>query len=95
MDYFTALGNEMSPSTLLNGCEINVRFYFLGYIKKQFQFIGCIINVRIGSLFNVQCNNMQYLNSFLSCSVGSLTLASVSCLFTTRNSSHHEYAPLL
>ena len=24
MDYLTALGNEMSPSTPLNGCEINV-----------------------------------------------------------------------
>ena len=33
MDYSVALGNEMNPSTPLNGCDINVRFGIAKYIK--------------------------------------------------------------
>ena len=40
-------------------------------------------NVRIGSFFNVQLI-MHYLNSFLSCSIRNLTLASLSRLFTIK-----------
>ena len=40
-------------------------------------------NVRIGSFFNVQLI-MHYLNSFLSCSISNLILASLSRLFTIK-----------
>ena len=40
-------------------------------------------NVRIGSFFNVQLI-VHYLNSFLSCSIRNLTLASLSRLFTIK-----------
>ena len=40
-------------------------------------------NVRIGSFFNVQLI-MHYLNSFLSCSIRNLTLASLNRLFTIK-----------
>ena len=40
-------------------------------------------NVGIGSFFNVQLI-MHNLNSFLSCSIGNLTLASLSRLFTIK-----------
>ena len=58
-----ALGNEISPSTPLNGCEI---FALLdmkaGMCLELFQFIGCIRNVSgVSSMYNVI---MQYLNSF-------------------------------
>ena len=61
MDYLIALGNGMNPNRPLNGCEINIRFCFVEYIKAVYQelskFIGCIKNVRIGSFFNVYlCN---------------------------------------
>ena len=40
-------------------------------------------NVRIGSFFNVQLI-MHFLNSFLSCSIRNLTLASLSRSFTIK-----------
>ena len=40
-------------------------------------------NVRIGSFFNVQLI-MHHLNSFLSCSIRNLTLASLSRLFAIK-----------
>ena len=60
MDYLTALGSGMNPSTPLNGREIT--FCFAYYIKgimyqDSFQFIGCIRNVRIESFFDLQCTN--------------------------------------
>ena len=78
----------MNPSTPLDGCEINVRFCFAKYIKAGYVLrsvsVHCIYqNVRSGSFFNVQLV-MHHLNSFLSCSIRNLTLASLSRLFTIK-----------
>ena len=78
----------MNPSTPLNGCEIDVCFCFAYYIKAVmyqdlFQFIGCIrmFVSGVSSMYNVI---MHYLNSFLSCSIRTLTLASMSRLFSIK-----------
>ena len=57
-NYLIALGNGMNPNRPINGCEINVRFCFVQYIKAVMyqelsEFIRYIRNVRIGSFFNV------------------------------------------
>ena len=85
MDYSIALGNGMNPS---NGCEINVRFllcltYKSSYVRRSVLVHWMYQNVRIGSFFNVHLI-MHYLNSFLSCSIRNLTLASLSRLFTIK-----------
>ena len=51
--------------------------------KICFSSLDVYQNVRIGSFFNVQLR-MHYLNFFLSCSIRSLTLASLSRLFTIK-----------
>ena len=53
--------------------------YVLRYVSVQWMYQ----NVRIGIFFNVQLI-MHYLNSFLSCSIRNLTLASLSHLFTIK-----------
>ena len=88
MDYSIDLGNGMSPSTPLNGCEINVRFllcliYKSSYVLRSVSVHWMYQNVRIESFYNVQLI-MHYLNSFLSCSIRNLTLASLSSLFTIK-----------
>ena len=66
----------MSPSMPLNGCEINVRFCFECFSSLD---VSEIFVSGVSSMYNVI---MQYLNSFLSCSIRNLTLASLSLLFT-------------
>ena len=66
MEYTIALKKGVNSSTPLNGYEIvNVRFWVEYHIKavlyqELFQFIGCVRNVRIGSFFNLQCNNALF-----------------------------------
>ena len=88
MDYSIALGNGMNPSTPLNGCEINVRFCFCLIYKSSYVLRSVLVhwmyqNFHIGSFFNVQLI-IHCLNSFLSCSITNLTLASLSRLFTIK-----------
>ena len=85
MDYSIALGNGMNPSSPLNGCEINLLclIYKSSYALRSVSVHWMYQNVRIGSFFNVQLI-MHFLNSFLSCSIRNLTLASLSRLFTIK-----------
>ena len=55
--------------------------YKSSYVLRSVSVHWMYRNVRIGSFFNVQLI-MHYLNSFLSCSIRNLTLASWSGLFT-------------
>ena len=62
MDYLIALGNGMNNNRPLNGCDINVHFCCVQYIKAVMykelsKFIGNIRNVRIGNFFNVYLYN--------------------------------------
>ena len=57
--------------------------YKSSYVLRSVSVHWMYQNVRIGSFFNVQLI-MHYLNSFLSCSIRNLTLASLSHLFTIK-----------
>ena len=59
-----------------------LRYIYL-YVLRSVSVHWMYQNVRIGSFFNVQLI-MHYLNSFLSCSIRNLTLASLSRLFTIK-----------
>ena len=50
------------------------------FLYVRFLFVGDVVS-GVSSMYNVI---MQYLNSFLSCSVRNLTLASLSLLFTIK-----------
>ena len=55
MDYSIALGNGMSPSTPLNGCEINVRFS-LPDIQKQLCAMICFSSLDVS-----ECSYREFL----------------------------------
>ena len=57
--------------------------YKSSYVLRSVSVHWMYQNVRIGSFVNVQLI-MHYLNSFLSCLIRSLTLASLSRLFTIK-----------
>ena len=57
--------------------------YKSSYVLRSVSVHWVYQNVRIRSFFNVQLI-MHYLNSFLSCSIRNLTLASLSRLFTIK-----------
>ena len=88
MDYLIALGNGTNPNRPLKGCEINVRFCFVEYIKAATK--NCLSSLDVSEIFISGVSSMciyimHYLNFFLSCSIKNLTSASVSRLFTTKS----------
>ena len=83
-----ALGNGMSPSTPLNGCDINVCFLLCLIYKSSYvlrpvsvHWISEMFVSGVSPMYNVI---KQYFNSFLSCLIRNLTLASLSLSFTIK-----------